>query len=39
MSTDLRCRYDRSTRERAAEMFVAGRGHKSVAKALEVPVR
>ena len=39
MSIDLRRRHDRSLRERAAEMFAAGRGHRSVARSLEVPVK
>ena len=39
MSIDPRCRHDRSLRERAAEMFAAGRGHKSVARGLDVPVK
>ena len=37
MSIDLRRRHDRSLRERAAEMFAAGRGRGSVAKVLGIP--
>lgn len=37
MSIDLRLRHDRSTRERAAEMFESGLGYRSVARALGVP--
>ncbi len=37
MSIDLRLRHDRSTRERAAEMFERGLGYRSVAKVLGVP--
>ena len=36
MSIDLRLRHDRSTRERAAEMFERGLGYRSVAKVLGV---
>ena len=39
MSIDLRCKHDRSLRERAAEMFGAGRGYESVAKSLGVPAK
>lgn len=37
MTIDLRCRHDRSLRERAAGMLDAGRGHESVARALGIP--
>lgn len=37
MSIDLRFRHDRSTRERAAEMFERGLGYRSVARVLGVP--
>ncbi|WP_270256610.1 IS3 family transposase, partial [Collinsella intestinalis] len=37
MSIDLRLRHDRSTRERAAEMFERGLGYRSVARVLGVP--
>ena len=37
MSIDLRFRHDRSTRERAAEMFERGLGYGSVARVLGVP--
>ena len=38
MSIDLRCRHDREARELAADMFESGRGYRSAAKALGVPV-
>lgn len=37
MSIDLRCRHDRSLRERAAEMFERRLGRESVARKLGVP--
>ena len=37
MSIDLRCRHDRSLRERAAEMFERGLGYRFVARGLGVP--
>ncbi len=37
MSVDLRCRHGREVRERAADLFAAGRGSKSVARELRVP--
>ena len=39
MHVDLRCRHDRSLRERAAAMFAEGRGYKFVAGELGVPVK
>ena len=39
MHVDLRCRHDRKLRELAADMFAEGRGHRSVARSLEVPVK
>ena len=39
MSIDLRLRHDRSTRERAAEMFERGLGYRSVAGSLAFPPR
>ena len=39
MPIDLRCRHDRSLRERAAGLFAEGRGYKSVAKELGLPAR
>ncbi len=38
MSIGLRCRHDRSVRELAAVMFGEGRGYKSVAGSLGIPV-
>ena len=37
MPVDLRCKHDREVRERAADLFAAGRGSKSVARELRVP--
>lgn len=37
MSVDLRVKYDRSLRERAADMFERGHGYRSAARALGVP--
>ena len=37
MPVDLRCKHDREVRTRAAGLFAAGRGSKSVARGLRVP--
>ena len=37
MPVDLRCKHDREVRARAADLFAAGRGSKSVARELRVP--
>ena len=37
MPVDLRCKHDREVRTRAADLFAAGRGSKSVARGLRVP--
>ena len=37
MPVDLRCKHDREVRTRAADLFAAGRGSKSVARELRVP--
>ena len=37
MPVDLRCKHDREVRARAADLFAAGRGSKSVARGLRVP--
>ena len=37
MPVDLRCKHDREVRTRAAGLFAAGRGSKSVARELRVP--
>ena len=37
MSVDLRCKYDRGVRGRAADLFASGRGSKSVARELSIP--
>ena len=39
MSVDLRCKHDRSLRERAADLFEAGWGCTSVARSLAIPVK
>ena len=39
MSVDLRCKHDRSLRERAAELFAEGRGRRSVARELGIPAK
>ena len=37
MPVDLRCKHDREVRTRAADLFAAGRGSKSVARELRIP--
>ena len=37
MPVDLRCKHGREVRTRAADLFAAGRGSKSVARELRVP--
>ena len=37
MSIDLRCKHDRTLRERAAELFAEGRGHEPVAGIPGIP--